>query len=327
MKSVRIPGAKLARRVLRPLAVRLRPGAVVLGYHRVAASEWDPLGLAIHPHRFAEQVSVLKSLREVVSLSELVRLRRAGATMADFAVLTFDDGYDDFPSSIVPIIETNDVPATIFVATGYIGKSFWWDEIAEFLREDAPAGSRLSIDFGDGQHGDYFGLEERVHRASAAREICGRLACSSGTEIDAVLAQLRDWRSEPTFARPAFGGMKRERLMELARHPLVELGAHTVSHGCLAGLPPDAQQKEISCSRRDLTAIVGQAPQVFSYPNGSFDSRTPRVVEKAGFDCACTSRDGVFGATTDPFLMPRIWAPDAGGEDFRRWLSAWVPDS
>lgn len=323
---MRIPGRKLARRALRPIVVRLRPGAVVLGYHRIASADWDPLGLAVHPDRFDEQLSVLASLRQFVSLSELVRLRRAGATMTDFAVLTFDDGYDDFASSVLPIIESRDVPATLFIATGYVGQPFWWDVIAALLGETAATSSPLRIEFGGGHNTDYGRLKDRNLRTAAVRDICERLACSARSDIESVVAQIRDWCSVTTVPHPGFGGMARERLTELARHPLVELGAHTVSHGCLADLSTDKQHTEIIGSRRELTSMVGRAPRVFSYPNGSFGNETPRLVEKAGFDCACASRDGVFGATTNAFLVPRIWAPDVDGGEFRRWLSAWVPD-
>ena len=325
MRTLRIPGRKFVKRALRPFVVRLRPGAVVLGYHRIAAADWDPLGLAVCPDRFDEQLSVLTSLRQIVSLSELVRLRSAGATMTDFAALTFDDGYDDFASSVLPIIESRDVPATLFVATGYVGQPFWWDVIATLLEEPAPTSSPLAIEFGAGQKGDYGRLEDRSRRTAAVRDICERLACSARTDIEAAVAQIRTWCNVTTAPRPGFGGMARERLAELAGHRLVEVGAHTVSHGCLADLPTDMQHTEIVGSRSELTAIVGRPPQVFSYPNGSFDAETPVMVEKAGFDCACTSRDGVFGAATNAFLVPRIWAPDVGGEDFRRWLSAWLP--
>jgi peptidoglycan/xylan/chitin deacetylase (PgdA/CDA1 family) len=308
---------------LRPLARTLAPGAVVLGYHRVADASWDPLGLAVSPRHFAEQVAALKAVCTIVNLGSLAERHAAGDPLERYAALTFDDGYDDFAKTVLPIVESQAVPVTVFVATGFTGKAFWWDEIAASLAPAQVAGDSLEVSRGDGTAWHYEGLGAPEKRAAAVRDLCDRLACADPREIRDVVAQLRS-RAGGAAPRPGFGAMSRRELETAARHPLVEIGAHTVSHGCLAKLPESDQRAEISRSKAAIEALPGVAAAVFSYPNGSFSAETPVLLRSLGFACACTSRDGVFNRRTDRFRIPRIWTPNVDAPGFQRWLESWV---
>ena len=118
--------------------------------------------------------------------------------------------------------------------------------------------------------------------------------------------------------------MSRGQVTGIGSHPLVEVGAHTVGHGCLGDMDVTAQRGEIQRSRAELLSIIGPKVTCFSYPNGSFSDETPGLVRDAGFECACTSAEGVYRGGGDPYLMPRIWVPDIGGVEFDAWLSPWV---
>lgn len=320
---MRIPGRKRLRRALRPLSKRLFPGAIVLGYHRVAEASSDPLGLAVRPAHFARQVEALAERREIVRLGALPGLQAAGEPLERYAALTFDDGYADFAETVLPIIEARGVPATVFVATGFIGRHFWWDEVAALLMP--AAGDRpLDICRHDREPWRYDGLDNPSQRAAAVRDLCNRMACSDEKEIGAVIAQLLEWTGAGEAPKPTAQAMRRAQLEMLARHPLAEIGAHTVSHGCLATLPPEGQLAEMVRCKETLETLQGVAVTTFSYPNGSCSRATPRLVEKLGFSCACASMDGLFGRRTDRYLIPRLWTPDVGGAEFLRWLGRWA---
>lgn len=105
---------------LRDLVLSLlgRSRAVVVYYHRVGAS--DVLTKTVE--EFRADLAYLKKHYECISLAELSeRLVDRRPLRRRAAVITFDDGYRDNHSKAVPLLKEAGLPATFFVATGYIG--------------------------------------------------------------------------------------------------------------------------------------------------------------------------------------------------------------
>lgn len=322
---MRLPGRKIVRRAMRPLLRALFPGAVVLGYHRIADTAWDPLELAISRERFAAQLAVLSELREIISLDELAARHAAGERLDRYAVLTFDDGYLDFADAVVPMAAALGAPVTVFVASGFTGGDFWWDELVALLAPGTQGAHELELQMNGTDPLQFTGLQQLETRKAAACDIGGRLVGRSPEQVEAVLVQLRAWagNSPAPPGRPMSG----DELAAVARIPGVEVGAHTVSHSCLADLSPQVQREEIGASKAALEDICDTEIKVFSYPHGSLSARTPAVVKSLGFSCACMSRDGMFTARGDPYRIPRLWAPDLDRVAFRQWLGNWVSEA
>jgi peptidoglycan/xylan/chitin deacetylase (PgdA/CDA1 family) len=142
--------------------------------------------------------------------------------------------------------------------------------------------------------------------------------------ISSVLEQIRKWAGTGAAQCTAGRPLVVEDIASLSQLEWIEIGAHTVNHGCLANLLPEAQRAEIGTSRTDLENLIDTAVLAFSYPNGSYDQNTPRIVEEAGFKFACASRDGYFRFATDPFIIPRIWPPNMDAEAFEKWFLSWM---
>ena len=324
---MRYPGRKMLRRVLRPLERRFFPGAIVLGYHRVADDSWDPLGLQVRPQHFTAQLAELQRLRKVISLRELMERKCAGDALDQFAVLTFDDGYSDFAETVVPVAGTAGVPITVFVPSGCTGHQFWWEELTALLAPEAPGASTLDLRCGASKALRFSELDRPEARAAAVDAIGSRLSCAEGQEVDAVLEELRLWAGPNFTPSPAGVPMDAGTLAQVAQVPHVEIGGHTVSHCCLERLTTDEQRREIEQNKTDLENLCGVPVRVFSYPHGSLSARTPRLVQEVGYACACSSRDGTVVARTDPFRIPRIWVPDIPGPEFRGWLGNWISEA
>ncbi|MGH2536477.1 MAG: polysaccharide deacetylase family protein [Candidatus Promineifilaceae bacterium] len=118
--------------------------------------------------------------------------------------------------------------------------------------------------------------------------------------------------------------LSRPELVELAGSPGWTIGAHSASHPALAGLPVEAQRREVVASRACLEGIVGRPVRHFSYPHGSVDAATAAVVRAAGFASACASGPDVVRRGSDPFQLPRLWPGDWDGDRFGRWLRHWL---
>lgn len=87
---------------------------VVLMYHSVKREE---------AAQFSRQMDLLNRRTQVVGAdfqeSQGLRGRR-------YVAVTFDDGYKSFLVNVLPVLRQNSIPATVFVATGYLGRTPGW---------------------------------------------------------------------------------------------------------------------------------------------------------------------------------------------------------
>ena len=84
-------------------------------------------------------MAALRRYCHPVPLIEGVRGLATGSLPDRAVTVTFDDGYADNAEVALPILQRHGVPATFFVATGYLnGGRMWNDSIIEAIRR-APA--------------------------------------------------------------------------------------------------------------------------------------------------------------------------------------------
>ncbi|HYY76594.1 MAG TPA: polysaccharide deacetylase family protein, partial [Gaiellaceae bacterium] len=136
-------------------AARPRPGTLaVLTYHRVDEPARTPHlypGLiSATPEEFEEQMRFLARNHRLLSLSELLAVRRGEASPpARSVMVTFDDAYRDVAEHAWPIMRRHGIPLTLFVPTAYPdepGRAFWWDRLYASL---LGRGAVLSTPLGD----------------------------------------------------------------------------------------------------------------------------------------------------------------------------------
>ncbi len=95
-----------------------QPGLFVLIYHRVGADMDQEMDLPTA--RFREHLLLLRREFDVVRLVEgLERLGR-GDLQRDLVAVTFDDGYADVYRRAWPLLAELRIPATLFLATGFL---------------------------------------------------------------------------------------------------------------------------------------------------------------------------------------------------------------
>ena len=316
--------------------------ALILMYHRVADVAPDPWGLCVTPGHFAEHLAVLRSCSRPARLQELSDALATGTLPDQMVVITFDDGYADNLHSAKPLLDRYEVPATVFVASGYVGESreFWWDELERSVlhSRELPATLDLTIgkvpyhrDLAASNYNSTCGRSPWVDwrawdtppdaRASLYRALWDLLQPLPEDERLEAQQQLRNWAGTESAARPTHRPLSRDEVVSLASGDLIEIGAHTVTHPLLTALVPDAQVQEIQKSRDDLEAIVGHAVTQFSYPYGGYADDTLSIVQRTGFTCACSTKAGMVQRTADRFQLPRVQVHDWDGEQFAKWFS------
>lgn len=328
---MRIPGLKILKQSARWLRSRFVNGALILGYHRVADVRHDPFAMCVSPQHFAEQLEVLRQYAHPISLEELIQGLRDGHLPQRTVVLTLDDGYVDALYQAKPRLEHYQIPATVFIATGYLGREFWWDELERML-SPAQLPEQLSLAI-DGKTYEWIlddkdncapKIDAKGPKQHLLWSLYERLLALSPEARQTVMAQLWEWVGPASNGRQPDRALTPEEVTQLAAGRLVEIGAHTVTHPMLATLPAAAQQAEIQQSKTCLEEMLGRPVSSFSYPNGSATEYTWTLVREAGFSCACTSLNDVTWHGSDLFYLPRFWIPDWDGATFARWLQWWL---
>lgn len=326
-----IRNSGLAKYVSRGVMRRRRPHGLILSYHRIAAPSWDPWAVCVSPGRFEQQLTVLSRRADLVPLSVLGSRLRAGRRRRPVIALTFDDGYADNLHNALPLLEQYNIPATVFIATGWVdrGGPFWWDQLIATVLSIKPLPPSISVSVG----GDEFVWRRnkgaRDHRRERSRlhlALWARLVVATDDEREVALNQLQRYGTSEPVVDPTTRPMTREELRRLAASSHIEIGAHTISHCSLPDLPPEAQFAEIQGSQRQCLELTGHLPSSFAYPFGNLDACTPELVRSAGFDMACTTEKEIVWEGTDEMLLPRIPVFDCPIRDFSAHLRfVWLP--
>lgn len=337
---IRLPGQDFALRVTHAAGALVRrrsPHGVILLYHRVAAPRFDPALLDVSPARFEAQLAALSAEGVVLPLDEFEALRLEGRLPPRATAITFDDGYADNLHTAAPILERAGLPATVFVTTGMIGSTaeFWWDDLERVISSTRMSGplpfAGIAWDDDDGLAGAdpswnlfsaaapnarqrlYILLQGALHRAGAARRM-------------RALHALRTWAGVPAGARESHRTMTEGEIQALAARPGISIGAHTVTHACLAALRWQEQVDEMEQSRVALERLLGRRVQALAYPFGTGDEvsrETARAAQAAGYTHAYANVPGVAWRFSPRYQIPRMLVRDWTAEEFiarmRRW--------
>jgi peptidoglycan/xylan/chitin deacetylase (PgdA/CDA1 family) len=274
----------------------------ILIYHRVLP-QIDPLfPNELDAAGFEAQMRDLSSCFHFIPLGDAVAGLRNGTLPERAACITFDDGYADNAEIALPILRRLGIPATFFVATGFLnGGRMWNDTVIETIRR-AP-GDRLDLEaLGLGA----FDLSSVTHRQQAIPALLGKLKY---LELGARLTMVERVREAAGVALPDDLMMSSAQVRQLHAAGM-EIGGHTVNHPILTRLAAQAARAEIGDGKARLEEIVGAPVRLFAYPNGKpnqdYAADHARIARDLGFTAAVSTAWGAANAASDPFQLPRF---------------------
>jgi len=283
-------------------------GAIILMYHSVADGESaafvDPPN-RVAPALFEQQMAFLQAHRRVTSLSHLIEDVAAGRVPPPGTVcLTFDDGYLDNLTVAAPILERYRLPATLFLATGYVERAEpQWADVLHWQLTRRTS-QRLALP----------GIVEEDLRCSAglarARRALHRLL------LEATHAERAELLAEAGRQLAPQGRMPRltlrwDEVRELRRrHPGFEIGGHTRDHLDLRSHRGEVARAQIEGCAADVRRELGESPGHFSFPYARWCPETRALVEAAGWASAVGAGERLrIDPGSDRFALPRVEAP------------------
>jgi peptidoglycan/xylan/chitin deacetylase (PgdA/CDA1 family) len=294
------------------LAPLTRGVGVILTLHRVGPADRRGFApnriLEITPEFLDGAILSLKSLGyELITLTEAVARLRSGKGRMPFAALTFDDGYRDNLSRALPVLERHGAPITLFVTPGFAMRSarLWWVELEEAVRRlDRISVSQAGFEFSASCRTEaeksaaydalYWRLRDEPHERLLG--LVSRLTHEAHIDATSLVEELcLDW----------------DGLVAMVRHPLVTIGAHTLTHPMLAKCDEARARDEMAGSREAIRKRLGVTPAFLSYPIGDRQSAGARefaLAQETGFAGAVTTRPGVLFSAHARHLwaLPRI---------------------
>ena len=299
--------AMIGNVLTRSLARLVWPGGrrarlAILIYHRVlprcdAINTWD-----VTADEFEAQMGALAANFSLLPLSEAIERLGKGSLGAKSACVTFDDGYADNAEVALPILQRYSIPATFFIAAGYIdGGRMWNDTVIEAIR--TLPGPRLELnEWGMGS----FALDSDAARRTAIGRILPAFKYLASAEREARASHL----AAMAGISPRSELMLSESQICMLHAAGMEIGAHTMTHPILANSPAEQARQEIIEGGRRLSEIVRTPVKLFAYPNGKprqdYTAEHVRMVCEAGYSAAVSTSRGSATRACDVFQLPRF---------------------
>ncbi len=298
-------GLEFAERVgivsaLRPLHDRHSAALTVLAYHRImptdalASYPFDPELISATPAQFEWQMQDIRRCLNPVSLDQ-VRAHLDGRSILPprAVAVTFDDGFGDTYRYAFPILKRHSIPATIFIATGYVdsGEPFWFELAAYLIYRVEPHALAIEASAESFPCGPTH--PERTRSLRRLHEILKNLP--DPERLDVLAGWTRRFSREIAHgAADHSGPMSWAQVREMAAAGIA-FGSHTVTHPNLTRLTDAALDRELIDSKRGIEEKLQREVGTLAYPIGnrdSFDERVIAATRRAGFALGVTYLPG-----------------------------------
>jgi len=275
----------------------------ILIYHRVMPQA-DPLRIGeADAELFDRHMAFLSRHFAVLPLLEAVNGLKRGSLPRRACCITFDDGYADNLTVALPILERYRLPATVFVATGYLnGGRMFNDSVIELVARTTSS----TLDFRQLGMSQYpvKSIEERRSAINALLSHSKYLPPAEREELVARMVEIAGCGPLPDDLM-----MTTAQVRELSDRG-VEIGGHTHVHTILKTLDDDAAYAEIARGKARLEEITGKSVKVFAFPNGrperDYTARHVGMMKELGFEAAVTTAYGVANRASDVYQLPRF---------------------
>jgi peptidoglycan/xylan/chitin deacetylase (PgdA/CDA1 family) len=278
----------------------------VFTYHRIGpkTDNWSlsPFDAQI----FKQQIEFFSRNYEIIQLDDLIQRLDQGKSPPPQAVaITFDDGYLDVYSSAFPILAQYHVPATVFLATGYIGSDrlFWWDKVNYILQNTPETSMNL------GTYGIY-SLSSAEDRLLGNTKICEwlkKIDENTKNEIIQTIATLGKIGIPEGMGKKLL--LSWDQVKEMSANN-ISFGAHTVNHPILTNVSLEQARQEIKQSRSDIEDRLQKKVYSFAYPSGCYNDRIIDLVKDSGYHYALSVfPNKLLSRSDNRFALCRITAP------------------
>jgi len=279
---------------------RQKNGLIVLTYHSFTEDTSMTMLDSEPISRFEKQVRFLKQNYRLVSLEKgIQRLKDGDSDPKPMAAITIDDGFEDNYTLMFQVSKKYQIPTTIFIATDFIdtGRPPWPTQIMEALLHTESRFIEYPVKL------PLEGIREKIDALISIKNVWKHLP---GEERFSLLEELR--RHLKVGSTHLSKPLRWTQIIEMSENNVV-FGSHTEYHSILPAIDESAAIRELSVSKSRIEKELGKPCTLFSYPNGDWDERTRKLIEKAGYSAAVTQQYGMNSADSHLHSLKRIEVP------------------
>lgn len=279
---------------------------IILMYHRILKDEFIN---GLTPQEFEKQIAYIHKNFNVVSIEDLLKSIKNNTAKPYSLALTFDDGHYDFYTSAWPILKKFNVPASLYITTGFVDGTTWlWPDLLKYILLNSNT-AILNIEaLGD------ISTHKAEHHISWHKlgDYCLTLSVEARNNLLSKLAD--DAKiTVSNIPQSPFHAVTWPQLQEMHKEGLA-VGSHTVTHPILGSLSTASLEYELAASARAIQHHLGSAPTGICYPNGRPEDINEDVIKAAeltGYSHGLMGRNSKFNHTRI-FKIGRI----AANKDF-----------
>mgnify|MGYP003302868882 CR=1 FL=1 len=289
---------------------------LVLCYHKVCDLDRDWNGIATSLDTFSNQMEYIYKTYGFASSNELVNTKQDKRV-----VLTFDDGFEDNYTNVLPIIQAYGIPALFFIATETIHtqRETWCNELIRIILE----GYEYPNCFLFGENGEMklFQTETVEQRITLYHYIRNIMLGLNAEKRNDIFDLLKTWAGTDRYpARTTHRMMSVEQIRDLSSKEGISIGCHTVTHPSLGLLTDEQQRYEILQSQNTLEEIIGKKVDQFAYPFGGindYNITTMNILESLNFKRAYSTTFKRKSKLDSVFEIPRVCINEMSMEVFK----------
>ena len=247
-----------------------------------------------HLHRHAQ----------VLPLEELEERRRNGLNCNRAVAITFDDGYADNYHLALPVLRKYNLPATVFVTTGFINRtcSPWSSRLALLLKNTPVERDDLVLD------DVALLLSTEKERLKTQGRLSAHFQNMDPERREPLMTQLEELLQVDISDELNNEMLTWDQLREMDEYGFCA-GGHTVSHPFLSRVSTADAEREMRDGREEIEQRLGRKVRVFAYPNGKeadYNNDVMQAAERAGFEAAVTALPGANTMNRNPFDLRRV---------------------
>lgn len=294
---------------------------IILAIHGVMDNDgdslWEPMRRQLSRKKLEEYLRILSGCYRFVSLPDAVEMLEGRRPLEPYSLaVTFDDGYRNNFTHALPILKRYRVPATFFVAAGFVDnpRPFWFDRIDYALqqvtmdgREISVASFRMNVKAGNRAElcRSYQEFRRTVKDIAIPDSVFARdmeqLAVQLEAEAGRALGDFQqndDWSAIITW----------KQLKEASTNGIT-VGSHTVDHVRLGLVDADVALEQLVRSKQLIEERSGKPCHGVCFPSGSFKEETIHLAREAGYKFGVTTIPGRNRPGDDVMALRRIGLP------------------